>query len=132
MTKVGLSEMNFEIFAAKHYYNIFYDDIEFNEDIKRFIYLKRLFNQYVKNNELKHHLIMNHLVVIFNMWPEGAVPMLFVKLEGYESLLKTFLTFMERMPNQIDIIQDKVIKNEEIALDEVIYEVLVREWRKTL
>lgn len=98
---VGLNEANFILFAAKHYDNIFYDTVEFQEDLKRFAYLKRLFNHYQKTGEIKERLVLNHLVVIFNMWPSGAIPMLFVKLHSYESILKTFLVYMDRMPESI-------------------------------
>lgn len=95
---IGLNDANFMIFAAKHYDNIFYDTYEFQEDLKRFAYVKRLFNHYLRNNELKERLIINHLVVIFNMWPTGAIPMLFLKLDKYKQILKTFLVFMGRLP----------------------------------
>lgn len=117
--EVGLTEQNFLIFAAKHYENIFYDTLEFQEDLKRFAYIKRLFNHYQKLGELKDRLIINHLVIIFNMWPNGSIPMLFVKLKGHEILLKTFLTYMERMPNQVKGIgiDNRTINNSDIELD---------------
>ena len=123
---IGLSEANFLIFAAKHYDNIFYDTIEFQEDLKRFAYLKRLFNQYQKTGEIKERLALNHLIVIFNMWPIGAVPMLFVKLKGYESILKTFLVYMERMPPEVrDIgIERRTILSNEINIEDEILRLL--------
>lgn len=123
---IGLSEANFLLFAAKHYDNIFYDTIEFQEDLKRFAYLKRLFNQYQKTGEIKERLALNHLIVIFNMWPIGAVPMLFVKLKGYESILKTFLVYMERMPHEVrDIgIERRTILSNEINIEDDILRLL--------
>lgn len=124
--EIGLTEQNFLLFAAKHYDNVFYDTTEFQEDLKRFAYIKRLFNHYNKLNELKDRLIINHLVIIFNMWSTAAIPMLFVKLEGYEVILKTFLTFMERMPNEIKGIglNRREIKSSEIPIDENIMRLL--------
>lgn len=129
---IGLTEANFLLFAAKQYDNIFYDTLEFQEDLKRFAYIKRLFNQYQRGGELKERLILNHLVVIYNMWPQGATPMLFVKLKGYESLLKTFLTFMERMPEQIVGIgvEHRTIISAEISIDEKVYNLLKKECQK--
>lgn len=123
---IGLHEGNFLIFASKHYDNVFYDTIEFQEDLKRFAYIKRLFNQYQKDGDIKERLVLNHLVIIFNMWPIGALPMLFVKLKGYEVLLKTFLTYMERMPEKIDGIGfgQKSIVNKEIPIDEYVLNIL--------
>lgn len=123
---IGLSEANFLIFAAKHYDNVFYDTVEFQEDLKRFAYLKRLFNQYQKTGDIKERLALNHLIVVFNMWPVGALPMLFVKLKGYESILKSFLVYMERMPEEIrDIgIERRTILSSEINIDEHILRLL--------
>lgn len=123
---IGLTEQNFLIFAARFYDNVFYDTVEFQEDLKRFVYLKRLFNQYKKNGELKERLILNHLVIIFNMWSAAAVPMLFVKLKGYEPILKTFLTFLGRMPETIPGIglERRTIINYDIESDEFIMEYL--------
>lgn len=124
--EIGLTESNFLLFAAKHYDNIFYDTIEFNEDLKRFAYIKRLFNHYEKTNELKERLILNHLVIIFNMWPHGAIPMLFVKLKGYESLLKTFLVFMERMPEEIRGIgiEFRTVRSKDIPIRQEVLDIL--------
>lgn len=126
--QVGLTEANFLIFAAKHYDNIFYDTVEFQEDLKRFAYIKRLFNQYKKTGEIKERLILNHLVVIYNMWPIGATPMLFLKLKGYEDILKTFLQYMERMPDSISGIGlgQRNINSSDIAIDHKIYEILTK------
>jgi len=123
---VGLSEANFLIFAAKHYDNIFYDTIEFQEDLKRFAYIKRLFNHYQKTGEIKERLVINHMVVIFNMWPIGAIPMLFVKLRGYEGILKTFLVYMDRMPPIIKGIgiDNRNINSKEINIDNNIMKLL--------
>lgn len=131
-TKIGLTEANFLIFAAKNYDSVFYDTLEFQEDLKRFAYLKRLLNQYRKGGELKERLILNHLVVIYNMWSAAATPMLFVKLKGYEQILKTFLVFMERMPEVINGIglEQRTIESADIPVDQEVLEKLERECRR--
>ncbi len=73
---------------------------DFEEDLKRFKYIKRLLKKYVVQGELKHHLILNHLIICFNVFGEGTVPLLFFKIEKeYWSILKTFLVFLNRIPD---------------------------------
>lgn len=104
-----LNEDNFILFAVKHYENpqsVTYEDFE--EDLKRFKYLKRLFKRYIKTGSARTHLILNHLIILYNVWGEAATPLLFYKLEPeYWSCLKTFLIFLNRWPdnllNQIDV-----------------------------
>ena len=108
-----LNEDNFLLFAIKHYENpqsVTYEDFE--EDLKRFKYLKRLFKRYVKNGSLWTHLILNHLIILYNVWGEAATPLLLYKIEPeYWSTLKTFLVFLNRWP---DNFLDTVIENSEI------------------
>lgn len=114
-----VTETNYIIYAAKHYDSLFPDTLEFNEDLKRVVYLKRLFNVYKETGEVKDRLILNHLIVLFNMFGEHATPMLFLKLKGHERTLKTFLTFLGRMPETINKIglAGTVIVNKDIPLD---------------
>ena len=73
---------------------------EFEEDLKRFKYIKRLLKKYVVSGELKHHLILNHMIICFNVFGEGAIPLLFYKIDKeYWSLIKTFLQFLNRIPD---------------------------------
>lgn len=96
---------------------------EFKEDMKRFNYLKRLFRRYRKVGELREQLVLNHLVVIYNVFgPEVATRLLFFKMakEDY-SALKTYLLFLNYMPNVVqgikgqDIISSDIEVNMEIA-----------------
>ena len=96
---------------------------EFKEDMKRFNYLKRLFRRYRKVGELREQLVLNHLVVIYNVFgPEVATRLLFFKMakEDY-SALKTYLLFLNYMPNVVqgikgqDIISSDIEVNLEIA-----------------
>ena len=95
-----LNEENHLLFAIKHYENPQAATIEdFEEDLKRFKYIKRLFKKYITHGELKHHLLLNHLIICFNVFGEATIPLLFYKIEKeYWSLLKTFLIFLNRVP----------------------------------
>lgn len=95
-----LNEENHLLFAIKHYENPQAATIEdFEEDLKRFKYIKRLFKKYITHGELKHHLLLNHLIICFNVFGEATIPLLFYKIEReYWSLLKTFLVFLNRVP----------------------------------
>lgn len=78
-----LTEDNFVIYALKHYDNPGCKGLaEFQDDLKRFIYLKRLFKKYVPGKGLKERLILNHLVVLYNLFGiEAATKMLFLKIK---------------------------------------------------
>jgi len=94
---LDLTEENFTLYAIKHYDNPACKGIaEFNDDLKRFRYLKRLFNKYTAGKDLKERLILNHLVVIYNLFgAEAATKMLFFKVEReFWPQLKTFSSFL--------------------------------------
>lgn len=117
-----LDESNFLLYAAKFYDNPnCFETLEFYDDLNIFKYLKRLFNRYEETGELKERLIINHLVVLYNLF--GAEPttrMLFLKLKGHYSILKPFLVYLNYMPDVVYNIglENKNIYSEEIALDE--------------
>jgi hypothetical protein len=99
---------------------------EFKEDMKRFNYLKRLFQRYRKMGELRDRLVINHLVVIYNVFGvEVATRLLFYKLskEDY-SALKTYLLFLNYMPERIRGIKGHDIYSSDISVDMKIAEVL--------
>lgn len=107
-----LTEENFVIFAIKHYDNPFCKGmLEFEDDLKKFRYLKRLFRKYTAGKELKERLIVNHLVVIYNLFGPAATKMLFFKIERrYWPQLKTFLVFLNYMPEtETDIPLDPTV-----------------------
>ena len=93
-----LNEKNHLMFAIKYYENphsVTIDD--FMEDMKKFKYLKRLLKRYIKTGVLRTNLILNHLIVLFNVFGEGTLPLLMYKLEGeYWSVLKTFVIYLNR------------------------------------
>ena len=118
-----LTEHNFITYAMHHYDNAqCYSIDEFNDDLKRFLYLRKLFSRYKNEMDLKENLILNHLVVIYNIWGEHATNMLFFKLdkEHWEALT-TFLVFLNRMPEEIP---QHGIKLSKIQLDEYVISVL--------
>jgi len=99
---------------------------EFSDDMKRFNYLKRLFQRYRKYNELREQLVLNHLVVLYNVFgPEVAARALFFKMakEDY-SALKTYLIFLSCMPEVIRGIKGHDIHSSDISVDMKIAEVL--------
>ena len=91
----NLTEETFLLYAAKHYDNPqLQSEEEFYDDLKKFKYIKRLFNKYSESGELKERLILNHIVVLTNVFgPEAAVKMLFLRLPEYLHFLKPFLFF---------------------------------------
>ena len=97
-----LNEKNYLMFAIKHYDNpqsVTVDD--FMEDMKKFKYLKRLLKRYLKTGVLRVNLILNHLIILFNVFGEGTIPLLMYKLgEEYYSIIKTFLVYLNRIDPQ--------------------------------
>lgn len=109
-----LTEENLFLFAAKHYYNPQFSDIdEFYEDLKRFKYIKRLANRYLESDELAERLILNHLIVVFNAFgTEAGLNILELKLdEKHWPIIKPFLLFLNYITNDqyIGISMDKEV-----------------------
>ena len=97
-----LTKKNLLLYAAKHYSNPTFSDIEdFHEDLKRFKYIKRLLNRYLETDDLSERLILNHLIVIFNMFGiEAALNILDLKLEEkHWPVVKPFLIFLKYIMN---------------------------------
>lgn len=119
----NISEDNFVLVAAKYYDNPQCTSTdEFYDDLNKFKYIKRLFNKYLDTGDLKERLILNHIVVLSNVFsPQIAVPLLFVKLPEYTSLLKPFLIFLDILPDRL-MINSVVINTTDIPLDVKIVE----------
>jgi hypothetical protein len=118
----NLTNDNIMIFAMKAYDKPNCIMSEFKEDIKRFNYLKRLFKRYRKLNELRDQLVINHLIVLNNVFgPEIATRLLFFKVskEDY-SILKTYLLFLSCMPERVRGIKGTDIISSEIPIDTTI------------
>jgi len=111
-----LTEENLFLYAAKHYDNPTFSDVdEFYEDLKRFKYIKRLVNRYLDQGDLAERLILNHLVVVFNVFgPEATFNILHLKMENkHWPVIKPFLIFLKYVTN------DQLIG---IELDELVVE----------
>ena len=95
-----LSDDNYLLFAIKFYDNpqaVTKDDFE--DDLKRIKYVKRLLKRYKNTGVLKTHLILNHLTILFNVFNDATVPLLFYNLEKeLWPYIKSFLVFLNRLP----------------------------------
>ena len=95
-----LTEDNFLHFAIKNYENpqaVTKED--FDKDLNHFKYIKRLLKRYKNTGELKTHLLLNHFIVLYNIFGDAATPMLFYKIEeDLWSVMKTFVIFLNRLP----------------------------------
>ncbi|MFZ9610545.1 MAG: hypothetical protein ACO294_07565 [Methylococcales bacterium] len=121
MNPLELTEDNFTYYAIRHYDNPSCRGIaEFNDDLKRFRYLKRLFKKYDAGQDLRERLILNHLVVIYNLFGgEASTKMLFFKIEKqFWPQLKTFLVFLNYMPIGPISAQGITIEGYEIPIDD--------------
>ena len=99
---------------------------EFKEDMKRFNYLKRLFRRYRKIGEIKELLVLNHLVVLYNVFgAEALTRLLFFKMSKEDQpILKTYLIFLSCMPDVVKGIKGQDVLSSDIPVDLKIAEVL--------
>ncbi len=117
-----LGESTFLLYAAKYYDNPQCHDIsEFEEDIKRFQYLRKLFGRYKQFGDLKERLILNHLIIIYNCFGTNATNMLFMRLEEYHDCLKPFVEYLNFMPDRIEY-NDTIVYANKIISDPIIIE----------
>ena len=121
-----LTNDNILIYAVKAYDKPNCIMSEFKEDMKRFNYLKRLFKRYRKVGELREQLVLNHLVVIYNVFgPEVATRILFFKISKDDfPALKTYLLFLSCMPERVKGIKGHDIISSEIPVDMTIADIL--------
>jgi hypothetical protein len=122
----NLTDENYLLYAIKAYDKPECVISELNEDLKRFNYLKRLFFRYRKKNDLKERLILNHLVVLYNVFGiEPTTRLLFFSMNKSDySSVKTFLLFLNYMPYVVIGIKNKNILSSEISVDMNIANVL--------
>ena len=122
-----LNEKNFLLYAMKHYENPQCVEVEeFNDDLKKIKYIKRLFNQYAIEGVLKERLLLNHIIVFYNVFSvEAATRILFYKLEEeFWPMLKTFLFYLNFLPDKIESINGRTILTTEIPMDQGIVDSL--------
>lgn len=112
-----LSDDNFLLYAMHSYANHQCTSVkEFEEDLKRFTHLQKLLNRYKRDEDLKERLILNHIIIIYNLFGNAATNMLFFKIgEEHWSALITFLIYLNRIP------EDKMSY---IPLDQKVIDVL--------
>ena len=116
-----LNDDNFLMYAMKEYNDVQCTDIEeFYDDLKKIKYIKRLFNIYTNTGQLKERLILNHLIVFYNVFSvQAGTRILFYKIEkDFWPILKTFLIFLDRMPEKIDSIRGETVRASDILLDD--------------
>ena len=121
-----LNEDNFMMYAMKCYSAPNCIMSEFEGDIKRTKYLKRLFRRYRKEGEMRERLVINHLVVLYNVFGvEVSTRMLFYKMHKDDySVLKTYLLFLNYMPETVIGIKGQNIISSDIPVDMAVAEVL--------
>ena len=122
-----LTDANFLMFAMKEYTNQQCTNIdEFYDDLKKIKYIKRLINRFLESGKLKEILILNHLVVFYNVFDnKAATRLLFFKIEDkYWSVLKTFLIYLSMMPEIVKGIRGEDIISSDIQLNQEVIDKL--------
>ena len=119
-----LNEDNFLMYAIKNYYNPGSMGMsELEDDLKRFKYIKRLLKRYRTYGEINERLVLNHLVVLYNVFGDATTDMLFYKIDNeYWSDLKTYLVYLHRMP--LETVVSPGIKETDIPLNNELIAVL--------
>jgi hypothetical protein len=115
-----LNDGNFLIYAAKCYDRPHILQSEFEDDLRRIKYIKRLFRKYRQTGDCKERLILNHIIILSNVFGvESTVNMLFYKVDKDDyPILKTFLIFLNYMPDHLKTTFDKYyVRQEEIPVD---------------
>ena len=122
-----VNDSNFMLFAAKFYDNPGADSIEFEEDLARIKYIKRLFSKYRDGKELRERLILNHIIVLYNVFEHQACTrMLSFRLYEYIDYLKPFLIYLGYWTDKIGPIgiDKNVILDSDINMDTAIVDKL--------
>ena len=115
----NLTDKNITSYMIMSYDNSQCVDMEeFKDDMKRVKYIKRLINRYLSGGELKERLLLNHIISFYNVFGvESATRILFFKVEEFDySVLKTFLVYLNVMPDKIEMINGKNIINSDIPI----------------
>ena len=96
-----LNEDNFLLFAIKYYENPqAVTKKDFDRDLNHFKYIKRLLKRYKNTGELKTHLLLNHFIILYNIFGEATTPMLFYKIEEeLWPVMKGFVIFLNKLPD---------------------------------
>lgn len=118
----NLTDDNFMLYAMKAYDKPNAIVSEFEEDLKRIKYVKRLIKRYKATGELKERLILNHIIILSNVFGiEATVRMLFYKIDNSDyPILKTFLLFLNYMPRHINGIRGQYLNSSDMSVDLVV------------
>lgn len=122
-----LNDANFLIYAAKHYDRPHIIQSEFEDDLKRIKYVKRLLRKYRQTGEFKERLVLNHVIILANVFGvEAATNMLFFKVDEEDyPLLKTILIYLNYLPTHFKVTFYKYyVRQEEIPVDLKIADIL--------
>lgn len=121
-----LTEDNFIMYAMKAYNSPHCIMSEFEGDLKRTKYLKRLFRRYKITKALKERLILNHIILLYNVFnAEAATRILFFRIDEKDyDILKTFLIYLNYMPDKVKGINGKEIISSDILIDMNVAEIL--------
>ena len=115
----NLTSENFLLYAARNYISPHYIEEEFFSDLRRIKYIKNLIQKYRTYGTLKERLILNHIIMTYNVFETDACTrMLFFRLKPINySALKTFLVYLNYMPNKIDNVDGQTIISSDISID---------------
>lgn len=116
-----LDEKNFLLYAAQHYHNpCCHSTEEFLEDLRRIKYVKKLITRYIETGELKERLILNHLIVLSNVFQSEALcRILWLKMETQFSYVKPFLLMIGCLVDYIlNVKVVQKIETEDIPMDQ--------------
>jgi len=121
-----LNDDNFLIYAMKSYTSPHCIMSEFESDLKRIKYLKKLIRRYKVSKDLKERLILNHLILLYNVFTvEAATRILFYKIDERDyDVLKTFLIYLNYMPQRVVGIRGETIESSNILIDMDVAEIL--------
>lgn len=114
-----LNENNYIMFAIKHYENpqaVTQED--FYEDLKRFKWIKRLLKRYKTTGTLKSHLLLNHFIILYNVFGEATTPLLFFKIDrDLWPVIKSFVVYLGRLPEYPRSVLHEISMDEDCLRD---------------
>lgn len=123
---IDLTPESVLIYAVKSYDKPSYIKSELHDDLKHFSYVRRLFRRYHQYGELRERLILNHIVILYNIFGvESATRLLFyhVRKEDH-AILKTFLLFLNYMPTKVEGIRGQTILSDDLQIDPLVVDIL--------
>jgi hypothetical protein len=116
-----LTENNLTLYAAQNYTNTnCLDPQEFEEDLNRIVYIKKLLKKYIDSGVIRERLLLNHFIILYNVFDHYAMTkILLFKLPEYHAQLKSFLSFLNYWPEIINL-NNNIIKSSDIKEDTII------------